>query len=281
MSDQAVTVSYLRSKKKYPSVWCPGCSLGTIMGALLRAVDELEIPRDDIVFASGIGCTGRMPVYTDFNTFHGTHGRALAFATGIKMAKPRLKVILAMGDGDSTAIGGNHFIHTCRRNLDLTAIVVNNNIYGMTGGQFSPTTPLNHFASTAPYGSIDPPFDICNLAKGSGATYVARTTSYHVRPMQKIIAEAIDHKGFSVVEVMSHCHTTYGRRNGFKDPVEMMIEEKENAVRLAVYEKRKAADASYKLEPGQFLTGVFVNDKDRPEYSRVYADLCTRLREEK
>ncbi len=280
MSDQAVTVSYLRSKKKYPSVWCPGCSLGTIMGALLRAVDKLEIPRDDIVFASGIGCTGRMPVYTDFNTFHGTHGRALAFATGIKMAKPRLKVILAMGDGDSTAIGGNHFIHTCRRNLDLTAIVVNNNIYGMTGGQFSPTTPLNHFASTAPHGSIDPPFDICNLAQGSGATYVARTTSYHVRPMQKIIADAIAHKGFSVVEIMSHCYTTYGRRNGFKDPVEMMKQEKENAVTLKSYEKKKAEDASYELEPGQFLTGVFVNDKNRPEYSRVYADLSARLREE-
>jgi 2-oxoglutarate ferredoxin oxidoreductase subunit beta len=274
---KSVVLSYLRARKKFPTVWCPGCSLGIIMGSLIRAVHKLGIDKDEIAFVSGIGCTGRMPVYTDFNTLHGTHGRALPFATGIKLARPSLKVITAMGDGDSTAIGGNHFIHTCRRNLDLTAIIVNNYIYGMTGGQYSPTTPVGRRASTAPYGMIETPFDICNLAQAAGAAFVARTTSYHAAAMTELIARAVDIRGFAVVEVMSHCYTTYGRRNRYVNPVEMMEEEKKLAVPLKAYQKLKEKDPAYALKPGQYLTGVFTDDDSRPEFTQVYADLCQRV----
>src|SRR5512137_1057999 len=155
MPDQEhLAYSYLRHTKRFPNVWCSGCGIGIVMGSLIRAVDSLGLGKDDVAVVSGIGCTGRMPVYMDFNTMHTTHGRALAFATGLKLAQPRLNVIVVMGDGDALAIGGNHFIHAARRNINLTAIVVNNSIYGMTGGQSSPTTPLNAISSTAVYGHI-------------------------------------------------------------------------------------------------------------------------------
>ncbi len=177
--------TYLRPTKKFPNVWCSGCGIGIVMSALIRAISRLELEKDDIALVSGIGCTGRMPVYMDFNTIHTTHGRALAFATGLKIAQPKLKVIVIMGDGDALAIGGNHFIHSARRNMDLTAIVVNNSIYGMTGGQYSPTTPLDGKATTAPYGNIEPPMPICELAIAAGASYVARSTVYHAVEMDR------------------------------------------------------------------------------------------------
>src|SRR5512145_2931249 len=172
--------SYLRHTKRFPNVWCSGCGIGIVMGALIRAVDRLGLSKDEVALVSGIGCTGRMPVYLDFNTMHTTHGRALAFATGLKLAQPRLKVIVLMGDGDALAIGGNHFIHAARRNMDLTAIVVNNNIYGLTGGQVSPTTPLDTFATTATYGQIEPAFDVAEISRAAGASFVARGTVYHI-----------------------------------------------------------------------------------------------------
>ena len=184
-----------------------------VMGALIRAIDHLGLKNDDVALVAGIGCTARMPIYLDFNTLHTTHGRALAFATGLKIARPDMKVIAIMGDGDALAIGGNHFIHAARRNIGITAIVVNNAIYGMTGGQYSPTTPLNGRATTAPYGNIEPPFPICDLAAAAGASYVARSTVYHALELDKFISEAIANDGFSVVEAVSYCHTTYGRLN--------------------------------------------------------------------
>src|SRR5512146_3197120 len=159
--------TYLRHTKRFPNVWCSGCGIGIVMGALIRAVDRMELSKDEVALVSGIGCTGRMPVYLDFNTMHTTHGRALAFATGLKLAQPRLKIIVIMGDGDALAIGGNHFIHAARRNIDLTAIVVNNNIYGLTGGQSSPTTPQEMLATTATYGAIEQPFDIAKVAEAA------------------------------------------------------------------------------------------------------------------
>jgi len=159
---------YLRHDKKFPHVWCPGCGNGIVLGSLIRAIDKIGLSKDDIVMASGIGCSGRMPVYVDFNTLHTTHGRALTFATGIKLAKPSLNVITVMGDGDATAIGGNHFIHAARRNLDLTAIIINNQIYGMTGGQFSPTTPYGSVATTSTWGHIEHAFSIADLAVTAG-----------------------------------------------------------------------------------------------------------------
>src|SRR5512146_1828130 len=163
---------YLRHDKKFPHVWCPGCGNGILLGSLIRAVDRTGFEKDQIVVVSGIGCSGRISVYVDFNTLHATHGRALTFATGVKLANPRLQVIVIMGDGDATAIGGNHFIHAARRNLNLTAIIVNNSIYGMTGGQYSPTTPLDSRATTAPYGNIEQPLQACDLAIAAGASYV-------------------------------------------------------------------------------------------------------------
>ncbi|RKZ32211.1 2-oxoacid:ferredoxin oxidoreductase subunit beta, partial [bacterium] len=171
---------YMRWRKRFPTVWCSGCGIGTVMGAIIHAVHELQIPKDDIALISGIGCSSRMPIYVDFNTLHTTHGRALPFATGVKLVRPEMTVIVVSGDGDGLAIGGNHFIHSCRRNIDINMILINNSIYGMTGGQVAPTTPLGAFAHTAPYGNIDPPFDAVELSLASGATFVARSTTYHV-----------------------------------------------------------------------------------------------------
>src|SRR5512137_588836 len=196
---------YLRHDKKFPHVWCPGCGIGIMLGALVRAIDKCGLAKDDVVLVSGIGCSGRLPVYVDFNTLHTTHGRALTFATGIKLAKPRLKVIVVMGDGDCAAIGGNHFIHAARRNIDLTAIVINNGIYGMTGGQYSPLTPYGSRASSAPYGHIEDPFDISALAVAAGATFVARGATCQPRQLAELVAQGIAHKGFSVIEALSQC----------------------------------------------------------------------------
>ncbi len=212
---QRIIHEYLRHDKKFPHVWCAGCSNGIVLGAIIRAVASLNIDRNDIVMVSGIGCSSRMPVYVDFNTLHTLHGRSIAFATGVKMHKPHLKVIVVTGDGDCAAIGGNHLIHAARRNIDLKVIMINNNIYGMTGGQCSPTTPHNAYATTAPYGNIEPDFDICNLAMGAGASFVARTTAFHVQEMQSMIKEALQHpfRSFSLIEVVSACPVIYGRLN--------------------------------------------------------------------
>ena len=175
----------------FPHIWCPGCGHGIIMHALLRALVDLEKKKEKTVIASGIGCSSRMPGYIDACTMHTTHGRSLAFATGVKLANPELTVIDVMGDGDCTAIGGKHFIHACRRNIDITAVIMNNNIYGMTGGQASPTTHVGAYATTAPYGVLDVPFDICKLAVGAGASYVARATIAHPLLVEKYIKTAI------------------------------------------------------------------------------------------
>jgi 2-oxoglutarate ferredoxin oxidoreductase subunit beta len=213
VSAQAIRHEYLRHNKKFPHVWCPGCGNGIVMAALLRAIYRSQISKDDIVLASGIGCSGRMPTYLDFNTLHSTHGRALTFATGVKLAKPSLQVVTIMGDGDATAIGGNHFIHAARRNLDLTAIIINNQIYGMTGGQYSPTTPFGARSTTSVYGHIEHAFSIAELAVTAGASFVARSTVYHAQLLDKLIEQAMAKPGFAVVEVLSNCHIQYGRRN--------------------------------------------------------------------
>jgi 2-oxoglutarate/2-oxoacid ferredoxin oxidoreductase subunit beta len=212
---------YIR-ERFFPHLWCPGCGHGTVLNNLVRAVEELGLKKNDIVMVSGIGCSSRIAGYLDFHTLHTLHGRALAFATGVKLSRPELNVIVPMGDGDALAIGGNHFIHAARRNINITAIVMNNRIYGMTGGQYSPLSGEAIKATTAPFGNIDPDFDVVNLATAAGASYVARTTTYHVQEIQKRIAEAISHPGFAVVEVMSQCPTYFGRKNKQGDAVEML-----------------------------------------------------------
>ena len=262
---------YLRAKKKFPHVWCPGCGIGIVMGSIIRAIDSLGWELDDILMVSGIGCTSRMPVYVDFNTLHTTHGRALAFGTGAKMANPNLKVLAVMGDGDSMAIGGNHIIHAARRNMDITAIIVNNNNYGMTGGQFSPTTPQGAKTATTPYGMIEPDFDICKLTDAAGANYVARGDVYHVIELDGIIKNALSGAGFRVVEAMAPCPTNFGRANRQGDAVKMMELFKDNTINIA-----QAAKLPKEKTDGKIVRGIFV-DRDEIGYTERYQNLCDRV----
>ncbi len=263
---------YLRTDK-LPHMFCPGCGHGIVMKAFLRAVHQLGLDKNKVVVVSGIGCASRIPGYVDFDTLHTTHGRALAFATGVKLARPELHVVVLSGDGDAIAIGGNHFIHACRRNLDMTLVVLNNYIYGMTGGQRSPTTPLEAYASTAPYGAIDPPFDVVEMAVASGATYVARTTEYHATEISRYIAQAMQHKGMGVVEVRTSCPTTFGRRNRKGSPVDMMIEKKKLAVPLS-----KAASMTPEEREQYIVTGVFPT-QEREEYTETVKALQERAKQ--
>jgi len=253
---------YLRHDKKFPHVWCPGCGNGIVLGALIRAVDVLGLAKDEIVLVSGIGCSGRLSVYVDFNTLHTTHGRALAFATGLKLANPKLTVIVIMGDGDALAIGGNHFIHSARRNIDLTAVILNNSIYGMTGGQYSPATPLGARATTAPYTHIEEAFDIAGLAVTAGASFVARSTVYHAQTLPKRIAQAVRKPGFGVVEIITHCPTQFGRRNQQATAVAMMERQRDDAVSVHKWERLSPEERA-----GKYSIGVLA-DRDLPTYSQ-------------
>ena len=251
---------YLR-ERFFPHLWCPGCGHGTVLNGLLGAIEKLGMSKNEIVMVSGIGCSSRITGYVDFHTLHTIHGRALAFATGVKMARPELNLIVPMGDGDALAIGGNHFIHAARRNIDITAIVMNNRIYGMTGGQYSPLSGENISATTAPYLTIDPSFDVVKLAKAAGATFVARTTTYHIQQMTDIIREAVLHEGFSVVEILSQCPTYFGRKNKAGDAVDMIQYFKKNTTRIGSKAKKE--------NPDLLERGIFVQ-KEMPEYCSEY-----------
>ncbi|MCF6097414.1 2-oxoacid:ferredoxin oxidoreductase subunit beta [Thermovorax subterraneus] len=259
---------------KLPHIWCPGCGNGIITGALVRAIDNLKLDKDKICIVSGIGCSSRAPGYLNFNTLHTTHGRALAFATGIKLARPELKVIVLTGDGDCAAIGGNHFIHACRRNIDITTIVFNNSIYGMTSGQYSPLTPVGAYATTAPYGNIDRNFDLCKLAEAAGATYVARGTVYHVPQLIKYIEKALLHKGFSVVETISTCPTYFGRKNKLGSPVKMMEMLRDNTVSAKAAERMSKEELASKIVIGEFA------EINAPEYTEEYMKIIKRAQRE-
>ncbi len=272
--ESSETLHKLRKHKKFPTIWCSGCGIGIVMGALIRAIDHIGLDSNNVALVSGIGCTARMPVYMDFNTLHTTHGRALAFATGLKLARPDMHVIVIMGDGDATAIGGNHFIHAARRNIGLTTIIVNNNIYGMTGGQVSPTTPHGARATTAPFGNMEYPMPISELAITAGATYVARSTVYHAMELDKYIKDAILKDGFSLVEAISYCHTTFGRLNKLGSAAEMLGLIKENSLSHSAYTKLtpelQAANTKY-------VRGVLHNIDHRVEYTRAYDNLIGGL----
>lgn len=262
--------NYLRMDR-IPHMWCPGCGIGITVKAMLRAFEEAGWEPNDTSVISGIGCTSRAPGYLDLHTLHTTHGRALTFATGVKFAKPDKNVLVISGDGDATAIGGNHFIHACRRNIDIKLIIVNNNIYGMTGGQFSPTTPLGAKAATTPWGNIDPSFDLVELAKGAGATYVARGHVGSAAQLERLIRGGLKHKGFSVIEVMSNCHTQFGRRNKLSDPIQL-IESISNKT-INVKEAAKMAPEQLK---DKFVVGLMYEDTGREEYCDAYQKLMNR-----
>ena len=260
----------LLRKDKFPHIWCEGCGDGIALKAILRAVQNLKLDRNKIAMVSGIGCSSRTPGYVDFNTLHTTHGRALVFATGLKLARPDLHVIVVSGDGDATAIGGNHLIHAARRNINLTVLIYNNLIYGMTGGQVSPTTPMGDFATTAPYGGMENTFDIAGLVIAAGASYVARSTVYHAKALERMIESAMRKVGFSLVEIMSPCPTAYGKINKKGTAKDLILNQKYQAV---------SAEKSKTMSPedlrGRIITGVLA-DRELPEYISTYDKIRTQ-----
>lgn len=259
---------YLR-EQAMPNVWCPGCGHGNATRALVTALERTELDLDRVVVVGGIGCASRMPFFLNTNAMHTTHGRALAFATGIKLARPELTVIAVMGDGDALAIGGNHLIHACRRNIDVTALILNNEIYGMTGGQQAPTTPQGFRSTTSMLGSIEVPFDAVELALAAGATYVARSTTFDFDEAPRLIEAALRHPGFAVVEVLSQCPTYFGRLNKLGAGRALLDYEKDMTEPLDGLSREQLV--------GKLPTGVF-REEIRPEYTRRYAALCERAR---
>lgn len=257
-------LNHLLRTDRLPHIWCPGCGIGVALKSLLMALEEWNAPLDQVAMVSGIGCTARAIGYVKFDAFHTTHGRAIPFATGLKLANPKLNVIVFSGDGDLAAIGGNHFIHAARRNLDLTVICVNNFIYGMTGGQVGPTTPLNAKSSTTPYGNFEYGFNLPHLAAASGAVYVARWTVFHVRRLINAIHEALAKKGFSFVEVISPCPIGYLRRNKLGSALDMMRYYKANS---EIRHGANPADVGIELQ-GKIIVGKFV-DIERPTYQEM------------
>ncbi len=251
-------------QSQLPHMWCPGCGDGIILRAYTEALAELNLAPKDVVTVTGIGCWGKADDYLSTQAFHGTHGRALAFATGIKTANPDLTVVTLMGDGDAVTIGGNHFIHAARRNVNLTAIVTNNYNYGMTGGQYSATTPLESKTTTSPNGVAEPGFDVCFLAEAAGANFVARTTVYHAVALKNLIKEGILHPGFSLVEVISPCPTYFGRFNVHPSPVNMMNWLKEKAIPVQKYRELPLEE-----QHEHFAVGKLVK-KDRPDFYTTY-----------
>ncbi|HSC78637.1 MAG TPA: 2-oxoacid:ferredoxin oxidoreductase subunit beta [Candidatus Acidoferrales bacterium] len=251
---------FLRSERM-PSIWCPGCGIGTTVNCFARALLKAKLNLDKVAIVSGIGCSGRVAGYMDLDSFHTTHGRAIPFATGLKLANPDLTVVVYSGDGDLVGIGGNHFIHAARRNVDLKIICVNNFTYGMTGGQVGPTTPVSAMSSTTPYGCFEQPFNLPHLAESSGAVYVARWTVYHVRQLAHAMGEALRKKGFSFLEILSPCPTLYQRRNRLGGGLEALQYYKENSV-VRHGANTKEVGITYQ---GPITVGKFV-DTERPTF---------------
>ncbi len=265
-------LDFFRVDERFPHILCPGCGIGTTMATMVRVFLDLGIKQDELCVVSGIGCSSRVTGYLDCDTFHTLHGRALPAATGIKLARPDMKVVVIGGDGDIMAIGGNHFIHSARRNLDLTVIVVNNFTYGMTGGQYSPTTPTQERAATAPFGNVERSFNVCFIARAAGAMFVARSTTFHVAHLKKMIQLALQKNGFSVVEVISQCPTFYGRYQGLGD-----------AVKMLEWLKTRSVDVEKVANPwsvkDRFVIGVLHDQEEVPPYSQLYQELRNRAKE--
>ncbi len=254
-------VENLLRMDRIPHIWCPGCGIGTVVTSFSEALRKSDIDLDKIAVVSGIGCTGRVAGYIKLDSFHTTHGRAIPFATGLKLANPDMKVVVFSGDGDIMGIGGNHFIHAARRNMDLTVICVNNFNYAMTGGQVAATTPIDANASTAPYGNFEFPFSIPSLAEASGATYIARWTALHLRRVTKSIQEALAKRGFSIIEVITPCVTLYARRNRLGDGLNLLKYYYDKSEIQHGADIRKT-DITYQ---GKLIVGKFV-DIEKPTF---------------
>ena len=258
---------YLRIQKM-PTLWCWGCGDGVILKTFVRAVEKMGWNQDDVCVVSGIGCSGRFSSYVDFNTVHTTHGRTVAYATGIKLANPSKHVICVAGDGDALAIGGNHTIHGCRRNIDMTMIIINNFIYGLTNSQTSPTTPTGMWTVTQKAGNIDPTFDTCDLAIASGASFVARETMNEPKKLEKIFVAAFKHKGFSMVEALSNCHINLGRKN-------KMVSAMDNLKWIddITVSKKKYEEMNPDEQLNLFPLGILKQDTEADEYCDMYQEI--------
>lgn len=263
---------YLRAEMM-PHIWCPGCGNGIVLNCFVHALDELKFDLDKLVVVSGIGCIGRTAGYVNADSFHTTHGRALAFATGVKLANPELEVVVISGDGDLFAIGGNHFIHAARRNMGIKVLCANNLNYGMTGGQQGPTTPLESFTTTSPYGSIENPFNLVHLAAASGSTYVARWTTLHVRRLTQSIKKMLQKKGFSFVEVLAQCPEIYGRYNKMRSGLEMMSWFKRASVVENFTDPSKAEISADKIPVGEFV------DVEKLSYEKMLHEKISKINE--
>jgi len=250
-----------------PHFWCPGCGNGIVLGAIVRALAASGIPPKDVVVVTGIGCWGKADDYLNVNAFHGTHGRALPIATGIKANRPELTVVALMGDGDCATIGGNHLLHSARRNIGVKAVVVNNFNYGMTGGQYSSTTPAGKATSTSPFGNPENGLDIARVVEAAGANYVARTTVYHAVQIETYLREALATPGFALVEVVSSCPTYFGRLNGMRSAVDTMKWLKEKAVNLKAAEGLTEAERRERIVTGKFC------DRGEPDFNQRYEEI--------
>ena len=258
---------YLRLEKM-PTLWCWGCGDGVILKATIRAIEKMGWSQDDVCVISGIGCSGRFSSYVDFNTIHTTHGRTVAYATGVKLANPDKHVICVAGDGDALAIGGNHTIHACRRNIDINFIVINNFIYGLTNSQTSPTTPQGMWTVTQKVGNIDPTFDSCDLAIASGAAWVGRETMLDPKKLERLIIKGFEHRGFSFIEVLSNCHINLGRKNKMASAMENLEWIDSITMAKAKYDKL-TEDEQLNLLP----LGVLKADTEAREYCDMYQDI--------
>lgn len=261
---------------RMPHIWCPTCGIGTAVSCFISALNQLDTPLDNVCVVSGIGCTGRVAGYVKLDSFHTTHGRPIPFATGLKLGNPKLKPVVFSGDGDLIAIGGNHFIHAARRNIDLTIICANNFNYAMTGGQVGPTTPETARTSTSPYGCFEYPFNIPYLADACGAVYVARWTSLHIRRLTNSMVEALNKPGFSVIEVITPCPTLYARRNKLGDGLNLMKFYHDNAVIKHGADTREV-DIQFQE---RIVCGKFV-DRDRPTFLESLDERYTHVFGEK
>lgn len=262
--------AYLRVDRM-PHIWCAGCGIGSAVGCFIRAIDRTGLNADKMALVSGIGCSGRAAGYVRLDSFHTTHGRAIPFATGLKLANPELNVVVFSGEGDLAAIGGNHLIHAARRNIDMTVICINNFNYGMTGGQLGPTTPLDARSATSPYGNYEPPFNLPRLVAAAGATFVARWTVFHLRQLERCIAEALVKPGFSFVEVIAHCPTAYGRLNKQGQGVDGLRYYKEKSV---VRNGADPSEADIGMS-GPILVGKFI-DIERPTFWNNYMQVSNK-----
>ena len=252
---------------RIPHIWCDGCGLGTSLTCFIEGVNRSSVEWSNLVVVSGIGCTGRVAGYLNLDGYHTTHGRAIPFATGLSLANPELKVVVYSGDGDLSAIGGNHFIHAARRNVDMTVVCVNNFNYAMTGGQSGPTTPPECWTTTTPYGCSEHPFNLVHLAAAAGAVYVARWTTLHVRRLCRTIAEALDRKGFSFVEIISPCPTCFGRRNDVAKGIDAMRIYRDKAIIRHGADPQDAAIG----RDGSFIVGKFI-DSPKPSFREMYLE---------